>query len=230
MQRLLQRELSSLGCRVDLAGDGAEGLALWGRNDYDLVLTDFSLPGMDGSELASRIRRSDRSNARSVPLVAMTGHGEDVVLRLTEAGVDECLTKPFSSAEFKRVLKPWISGSGATPRSSANGDLGAEPDLLSDSAIRQHIAGIFVDTIPEYSLELRRACAAGSAPAIREAAHKLKSAARLVGGEQVADLCQALEGAGEDADASRLAEIAEAIPEALEALGESLRESSRSDS
>lgn len=230
MQKLLQRELSSLGCQVDLAGDGTEGLALWERNDYDLVLTDFSLPGMDGSELASRIRRSGKSNARGIPLIAMTGYAEDVILRLKEAGVDDCLTKPFTSAELMRVLEPWISGSGATARLSATGDHAAAPDPLSDSAIRQHIAGIFVDTIPEYLLELRRACAAADTPGIRGAAHKLKSAARLVGGGEVADLCQSLEDAAGHVDATRLAEMAEPVPAALEALEESLRKSLRSDS
>lgn len=223
MRKLLQRELASLGCQVDLARDGNEGLSLWERNDYDLVLTDFSLPGMDGAEIASRIRRSSRSKARSVPVVAMTGYAEDVIERFAEAGVNDCLAKPFSSAELQRVLKPWIPGNdGRAPA----------PDPLSDSAIRQHIAGLFVDTIPEYLLELRRACAAGSVPGIRDAAHKLKSAARLVGGEHVGDLCQALESAARQADATTLKELADPIPDALEAFGESLRRSlpRRSDS
>lgn len=224
MQKLLQRSLASMGCKVDLARDGDEGLSLWERNDYDLVLTDFNLPGMDGSELAARIRRSRRPKAQSTPVIAMTGHADDEIVRsFAEAGVNDYLGKPFTPVELRRVLQPWLPGSATA------GDDGAAPapDPASDSAIRQHIARLFIDTVPEYLQELKRACAGDNAEVIRDAAHKLKSAARLVGGDAVADLCQALESAARHADVKELAEIAAPIPGALEAFAASLSKSLR---
>ncbi len=226
VQKLLHRHLTSWGCQVDLAGDGNEGLMLWERNEYDLVLTDLNMPGLDGSELASRIRRSGRSNAQHVPLIAMTGGAEDARSRFATTGINDCMTKPFSTADLQRVLGPWLPGSGGPPGSKDGGTPGTVHD--SDSAIMRHIAGIFITTIPDYLRDLDRACAEDSQSGIRDAAHKLKSAARLVGGNEVATLCEALEGAARHAEMAKLIELAKRIPAAVKALEQSLEAATRS--
>lgn len=214
MRKLLHRQLTALGCEVDIARDGNEGLSLWECNDYDLVLTDFSMPGMDGSELASRIRGSKRGKGRIVPLIAITGKAEDANERLCAVGVTGCISKPFSSVDLRRMLRPWLPGCE---------DPGTTE--VADSAIMRQVTRTFADTIPAYVLELRRARAAGTRSGILDLAHKLKSAARLVGGDEVAELCEAIEAAAEGRNVTKLAELADRVPPALSALEKSLRSS-----
>ncbi|THF77519.1 response regulator transcription factor [Cohnella fermenti] len=79
------------GYRVDAAADAKQGLRLFDRRAYDLVLSDIMLPGMDGLELARSIReRSD------VPIIFLTSKKEpqDIVAGLRIGG-DDYVTKPF---------------------------------------------------------------------------------------------------------------------------------------
>jgi signal transduction histidine kinase len=75
--------------------------------DYDLLLTDIELPGMNGDELARRVRARERERGLPrMPIVAGTAHvGKDEGGRLRAAGVDAHLTKPFSIPELAGALE-----------------------------------------------------------------------------------------------------------------------------
>jgi CheY-like chemotaxis protein len=107
-QRLARRLLENRGCRVDVAGDGAEALRMLGRAAYDLVLLDCHMPVMDGFETAREIRRREQRQADGggrTPVVAMTadlmpGTRE----RCLAAGMDEHVGKPISPEALERLL------------------------------------------------------------------------------------------------------------------------------
>ncbi|TKD33056.1 response regulator transcription factor [Azotobacter chroococcum] len=100
--RLVQLQLADLGCAVRLAGDGASGLAEAQARDYDLVILDLMLPGIDGLEICRRLR----ARPGYVPILMLTARsGElDRVLGL-EMGADDYLTKPFSVLELVARVK-----------------------------------------------------------------------------------------------------------------------------
>jgi len=98
LRSLLEHE----GHRVEEAADGAGGLARAETTRPDIVLVDIGLPGMDGYEVARRIR-SQRGAAPI--LVAITGYGQaDDRRRSLEAGFDAHLTKPVSADHLTHVL------------------------------------------------------------------------------------------------------------------------------
>lgn len=70
------------------------------KHDYDLLLTDIQMPGMDGFNLLKLLRGSDIGNSRTIPVVAMTARGEYDTDKLLEAGFSGCVYKPFSSKEL----------------------------------------------------------------------------------------------------------------------------------
>jgi CheY-like chemotaxis protein/HPt (histidine-containing phosphotransfer) domain-containing protein len=224
-----------LGCQVDLASDGDEGLSLWQLNNYDLVLTDFSMPGMNGFEFASRIRASGRQTAQSVPVVAITGYNDDVSSRCSAAGVTACMSKPFSILDLQRVLDRWLpdfnrhsrecDGALRTVLQNGVGNAGtpAAPDPADHSAIMRSVARTFIETVPEYLRALQDACAVGSRSQIVDAAHKLKSAARLLGGNEVAALCEAVEGTRQSTEIAEVIRLTGSIPDAVRALEKSLK-------
>ena len=83
---------------VDVAYDGTSGWELASAADYDLVILDLMLPGLNGTELLRRFRRKGRSAAVLV-LTARDATADKV--ENFEAGADDYLTKPFAFAELK---------------------------------------------------------------------------------------------------------------------------------
>ena len=97
----LKYSLEQDGYETDSAMDGEEALAKFESGEYDLILLDVMLPGVDGIEVCQRIR--EHSN---VPIIMLTAKGEDMdkILGL-EYGADDYMTKPFNILEVKARIK-----------------------------------------------------------------------------------------------------------------------------
>ncbi|MBK8714548.1 MAG: response regulator [Deltaproteobacteria bacterium] len=104
-REMLQLLLEARGHRVVVAADGHAGLAEILTARHDVALLDIGLPGLDGYEVAQRVR-SQCPNI-TTRLIAITGYGqgEDRERALT-AGFDEHLVKPVSVTDLERVLQP----------------------------------------------------------------------------------------------------------------------------
>ena len=103
--------LRECGYEVRTAETGAAALELMDPYDPEAVLLDISLPGMDGYEIARRIR--ERNDTPRQLLVALTGYGgEETRQRATQAGFDRHLTKPVDLEELEDLL---AAGLGERP-------------------------------------------------------------------------------------------------------------------
>jgi cyclic di-GMP phosphodiesterase len=122
--RMLQRALSRCGYHVELAHDGFEALAKI-RLTFDLVLLDASMPGLDGFEVARRIRQA--WSFRDLPILMLTGsEGQSFRRRAVDAGVNDFLAKPFDLAALHAMAEPWLRG---TEESVASRRLASGRDL-----------------------------------------------------------------------------------------------------
>lgn len=94
----LKKGLSENGYHVDVAFDGLIGKRLFDSNDYDLVILDINLPGMNGFELCKAIR----NNNQQIPIIMLTAMNttEDKIEGF-DTGTDDYMIKPF---EFKELL------------------------------------------------------------------------------------------------------------------------------
>lgn len=95
--RVVERALTDVGHRVEVAHDGLEGLTSAERGVHDLVVLDVMLPEMDGLEVARELRRQ-RLN---IPILMLTAR--DAVpdrVRGLDAGADDYLSKPFALEEL----------------------------------------------------------------------------------------------------------------------------------
>lgn len=99
IQELIKYNLEKNNFIVTLADEGIEGLNQAMKGDYDLVLLDLMLPGLDGLEICKRMRGDKRT--RKTPIIILTAKSEefDKVLGL-ELGADDYMTKPFSVKEL----------------------------------------------------------------------------------------------------------------------------------
>ena len=104
----LKYSLEQDGYQTDSAMDGEEALEKFFSGEYDLILLDVMLPGLDGIEVCQRVR--ERSN---VPIIMLTAKGEDMdkILGL-EYGADDYMTKPFNILEVKARIKTILRRAG----------------------------------------------------------------------------------------------------------------------
>ena len=103
-QLLMQRLLRRAGYAVDTAGNGEEALQKIASGKYQLMVTDWDMPGMDGATLCQRVRAAQLPGYLYVLL--LTGHGStESVVEGLEAGADDYIRKPANELELLARLK-----------------------------------------------------------------------------------------------------------------------------
>ena len=101
---LMQRLLRRAGYAVDTAGNGEEALEKIGSGRFQLMVTDWDMPGMDGATLCQRVRAAQLPGYLYVLL--LTGHGStESVVEGLEAGADDYIRKPANELELLARLK-----------------------------------------------------------------------------------------------------------------------------
>jgi two-component system phosphate regulon response regulator PhoB len=105
---LVRYNLARDGYRVVCAASGEQALNKAGSEPFDLILLDLMLPGIDGLEVAKKLK--NKPETRHIPIIMLTAKGEeaDIVTGL-ELGADDYVTKPFSPrilvARVKAVIR-----------------------------------------------------------------------------------------------------------------------------
>ncbi len=102
MRQFLEDELLAAGYTVFTAANGAEGLALYGQQQVDAVVTDLMMPAMKGSELLTRLRSLDAN----LPIVIMTAFGSiESAVEAMRGGAYHYITKPFRVEQLLETLE-----------------------------------------------------------------------------------------------------------------------------
>jgi DNA-binding response OmpR family regulator len=133
MAQVLKRGLEEEHYEVSLAVDGPSALSLAERSSFDLILLDVMLPGMNGVEVARRLR----SNRTETPILMLTARDSvpDIVKGL-DSGADDYMSKPFSFAVLLARIRA-LERRAADPRSHAL----RVADLALDTVQRRVLRG-----------------------------------------------------------------------------------------
>jgi two-component system OmpR family response regulator len=125
LARTLQRGLEREGYPVDLAHTGDDALAAADARDYDAVILDILLPGMDGHAVCQALRDRDRW----VPVMMLTALGDvEDRIRGLDTGADDYLVKPFDFGELLARIRALIRrGPSERPKPIVVGRLRADP-------------------------------------------------------------------------------------------------------
>ena len=211
-QLLLGSQLNKLGHQYHIASSAAEALQLWKNNKYALVLTDINLPDTSGIDLAQQIRKYGKdSNANlTVPIIAVTANAlKGDRETFLQSGMNDYVAKPIELLKLNEAINRWIlphSHNANLPltigdtltavKSPSPGNI--NPSVLKqyvgdEPEIQRTIVQSFLRHTPKIIKYIDTACENRDAAAIFFQSHKLKSSARTVGAEKLADIARQLE-------------------------------------
>lgn len=100
---MLKEMYAQEGIYCDTCTDAAELMEMIRRKEYNLLLTDLNMPGINGFELLELLRSSNVGNSHTIPVVVATASGSCDAEELLERGFAGCLFKPFSISELMEV-------------------------------------------------------------------------------------------------------------------------------
>ena len=203
---VIQKQLTLLGFSAEIAVDGLDALARWRSGDYALLLTDLHMPRMDGYGLTAAIR-AEEGQGRRTPILALTANAlQDEELRCRAAGMDGYLTKPVRLQQLKEAIDAWLDlavppePSPQVAQPSAVGSAPADLSVLAalvgdDPTVIDEVLQSFRESVTRSSEEMSQGLAIGSMPAVADAAHKMKAAARSIGAMRLGEMCEGIERA-----------------------------------
>lgn len=104
MRRIIKNLLRDLGfTNVQEADDGSTALPMLQNGDFDFVVTDWNMPGMQGIDLLREIRKDD--NLKHMPVMMVTAEAKkEQIVAAAQAGVNGYIVKPFTAATLKGKL------------------------------------------------------------------------------------------------------------------------------
>ena len=129
IRELLNFTISRSGHSVIEAETAEDALTILDRGTPELIIIDWMLPGMDGIDLAKKLRADELT--KELPIIMLTARGEESdKLRSFEAGIDDYVTKPFSPKELMARIKALLRRTG-TPDDQSLSVAGIRLDLAS---------------------------------------------------------------------------------------------------
>jgi two-component system chemotaxis response regulator CheY len=104
MRRIIKNLLRDLGYNnTQEADDGSTALPMLQRGDFDFVVTDWNMPGMQGIDLLRAIRADD--SLKHLPVLMVTAEAKrEQIIAAAQAGVNGYVVKPFTAATLKEKL------------------------------------------------------------------------------------------------------------------------------
>lgn len=198
---LLRRQLGHLGHQVTEAQDGEQGWTLWQQQRFELVITDCSMPGMDGLALTRLIRQHQTQPTIVMGLTANAWPEERQ--RCQQAGMDDCLFKPLQLQQLQSILADAAQRLHPQLATAAAAQGVALEALVNYQGLRnltQHddrlMGELLSATLNGNRADLQAAdqCLATEAwLALAKRIHSISGAVQIVGAQQVAECCIRLE-------------------------------------
>jgi signal transduction histidine kinase/DNA-binding response OmpR family regulator len=190
---LIERMLTKRGHVAQNAQDGWRAIEMLDSGEYDLVLMDCQMPGLDGYSATRDIRRREAAERRDrVPIVAMTAHamlGDRE--RCIAAGMDDYIAKPIRDEELDALLARWLPSkvpAAALDRRPLEELRSLFPGDETSKIVRELVADL-----REHVGRVTVALQSGDRAVVSESVHRVISSARMIGANGLADAARRLE-------------------------------------
>ncbi len=185
-QNVIAMQLDTLGLETTIVGNGQLALECLERSNFDIILTDFHMPEMDGYGLAKAVKGND--SLRHIPVIGLTAEDSRLVGKnVSEAGIDQVLFKPYGIDALENVLAQYLCASEDNRDSML-------PDWLAvfEQGQRLEVAKVFIK-----SMERDVSVLSGKSndKPLEQAIHSLKGASGSIGLKGINQLCAEYEAA-----------------------------------
>ena len=226
--KLVTTLLREFSLHVADVSSGYEALQRLQQENFDLVLMDVQMPGMDGTEATTRIRRLNNPNCH-VPVIALTAHAlSEEREHLLASGFDGYLTKPINPSLIAHTLQRHLGldvqpaedrqprePEGVRPSSRGRQHPVVDPDACLQLAngkpdLAEEMLSMLLDHVEEDRTAVETLYSQGEQPALLERVHRLHGATRYTGVPELGDCAADLE--------TRLKQGSEGIDEAVQRL------------
>jgi len=246
-RELIARQLEHLGYRCDVAKHGRDALEKFDSARHALVLTDCDMPVMNGIGLTQALRQQEAASGQHLPILAYTAHAlPSETASYRAAGMDEVLVKPMEIRSLGERLAHWLkkpqnitsappNATRSATRSVANTapvmgkprlavfDASALPRFVgADPNDQNRFLNKFARGVGDWLPGIGQRLKASDWDGLRTEAHRLKSSARAVGAEALADWCATLESLAREGGALQIQEFCQTLPDVLKALNSEL--------
>lgn len=212
VRSIISGQLAAHGHSAETADGALKGLSMLKSAEFDAVILDISMPGMDGFEALKEIRRLPGAAGRT-PVIALTAHAlaEDRE-RCLAAGFDQFLTKPVRAADLTRAIVLATSDAAASARAAREADGIADGTALFDlGGLREQFVSVspadlhrIVDRFGaelDQQLALLKAEGAEMSPHhFRRIVHVLSGSSSMIGARRLAALAGELDAQASQAD------------------------------
>ena len=213
IQQVVAALLEKMGCRVDIASDGAEALAAALSHRYDAILMDSQMPVMDGVTALQKLRASGSENSQT-PVIGITAHSlQEERDRLIAAGMSTCLSKPIKERDIRSALKTAIMVADGAHDDEQLFDLDRFKAAFEALPVHFHerfLAAVEAD-IDSYGKELTDAVNAQDAELADRKAHALKGVAANIGAIKLVDALDVFRASDDVSSDQLFSEICEQL-------------------
>jgi PAS domain S-box-containing protein len=196
--------LTAAGYQVEAARNGAEAVAAARRSDFDLILMDIRMPGIDGLAATRQIRALPAPRGRA-PILALTADAQaDKRQSCLDAGMDDFVTKPFVPSQLREAVALWMD---RAPRKASGRPAPVDEEPLIDEEVVDELRSVmsedqfaalvkmFVARAEAQAEFSARWLAATPLDEIADEAHKLVSASGALGARRAQRIAGRLESA-----------------------------------
>ncbi|MCR5356406.1 MAG: response regulator [Lachnospiraceae bacterium] len=239
--------LKSTGIRIDTALSGDEAIGLAERNDYDVILMDQRMPGMDGTQTLKEIRALDNRRNHDTPVICLTADAiRGARERYMEEGFSDYLTKPVSGAALERMLLTYLpkekvilsesqeeaaADNAAVDNSlfAALGFLGVDTDqglayCQNEPDVYREVLSDYAQSAAERSMLLKKHFDEKDWSNYSIYIHALKSTSALIGAGGLSEIAAGLEKASDEADSEAVLKDHEKVMQMYESLVNIIKE------
>ncbi|MCR5487237.1 MAG: response regulator [Lachnospiraceae bacterium] len=206
--------------QIDTAASGEEALSLTEKKDYDIILVDIMMPGMDGTETLRRMKRQERN--KTAAFIALTANAVSGARETyLKEGFTDYLSKPVEGIRLEKTLRKYLPEEKLLPVGEGGAEDAGEPEEsripawlweIPELDVKQgvlfcgseesflEVLSIYHQTAKEKADEIESLMAAGDVENYSIKVHALKSSSRTIGAMELSAMAERLEKAGKEGD------------------------------
>ncbi len=202
-QMVAKEMLKNIGCEPVIAENGQVGLDVLEKNKFDIVFMDINMPVLSGCDATKQYREYE-SELEHLPIIALTANvlPEDIASYI-EAGMDDTVSKPFSTDDLCHILNKWIparkvKGKTLPSQSSSAATAASTLDIPMINNLREMMGDGFSDLVTTYvnrSSELKTSIVNNQDDfeKLTRDVHSLKGSSGTMGAKKLFSLCEEFE-------------------------------------